>query len=433
MARFFIFLFLLVPLVALGNWLLAHPGTVQLYWLDHEITLPVTVATIGVLLACFISSIFLAFLWQLANWPVRYRARKKFRTLTKGLDEITHAVTALALGDEASATRALKKASHALPNEPLPQLLQAQLLQRQGKHEEARQELRALMKHEATSILAARRLIEQHCEERAFGQALALAETLRKEIPEDRWLTLTLIDLYSRHGDTANMLALTEGWKFRSPLQREERHRYAARAYYRMSEQETSTKARLTALRHAASYAPDFIPATLAYANAMLAEGDTRQARKLLRERWLLAPDPLLIAPILASIADTAPEKQPRLLQAFIPKQPTLLAYQLQATHALSMNDMAAAKDALERAMALEETQPLLVLMAEVQQRLHAEETANRLLARAMDAAHGHAWVCQACGHISPYWESHCTRCDVFDSLKHERPETRITRIDPAI
>jgi uncharacterized membrane-anchored protein len=75
------------------------------------------------------------------------------------------------MGNEDVAEEAIGKALLALPGEPLPQLLSAQLLQRQGKHADAQVKFKALMDHSATSELATRRLIEQHVSREEWGEA----------------------------------------------------------------------------------------------------------------------------------------------------------------------------------------------------------------------------------------------------------------------
>ena len=430
MLRFVLFLLLLVPLVALGNWLIAHPGTIDITWLGYEISLAVPAAVMALMLVILLASIVMLFLWHIATWPERRQARRRFRTLSKGLMQLTEAVTALALGDDKAAQRALKKATHLLPGEPLPSLLSAQLLQRQGQHEAARQELRSLMKHETTATLASRRLIEQHLHEKAWGQALALVEKMREDDKEDRWLALTAIDLYSRRGDTAQILALTEGWKFRSPLTREERHRYAALAYYALAQGKEDMSAKRTALRHAVGYAPDFLPAVIAYADTLMNDDSHSNARKLLRDAWANKPDALLIPSILHALQNESPRAQARLIKAFLKGEKNAPHYQLEAQYLLGIHELKNAEDALQKALELETTQPVYAALAEIQKRLHGEETANRTLARAMQAPSGASWICHSCGGSHAQWQPHCEQCNAFDTLRHEAPEMRITRIE---
>lgn len=430
MARFVLFLLLLVPLTIAGEWLMAHPGDVTVHWFAYEITLHIAVVALLLLIFGILLAVLTGLLWQFATWGDRRRARRRYRTLSRGLMQLTQGVTALALGDEAAADTALKKALLSLPNEPLPQLLTAQLLQRQGKHEEARQHLRALMRHAVTAPLATRRLIEQHIARQEFPAAVALAEQARRDAPKDRWLVLTLIDLYAREGKSTRMLELTEGWQWQSPLSKEERHRYAALAHFLTAETAEAPRVKAQALRHAAGYAPDFLPATLAYAHLLMGESDAKRARKWLREAWTRGPNPLLIEPILATLAGETPKAQKRYLATFTRGVATLPGLLLAARQAIAVGEPEEAKRILQQALEIEESKEVCALMAEVEKELNGSPAANPWLARAMDAPVTAAWVCHACGSIHSRWQLHCKDCGTFDSLRYERPEARITSVE---
>lgn len=432
MARFVLFLFLLVPMVAAGNWLLAHPGIISVDWLGYEITMKPVFAVGMLALLCLFLVTFALMFWQFATWPERRRARRRYRTLSRGLSQLTHAVTALALGDEKSAKQSLKKAQNLLPGQPLPQLLTAQLLQRQGQHEAARKELRALMKHESTAMLASHRLIEQHMGRKEWAAALTLAEQVRAESPNDRWLILTLIDLHIRAGNLSEVLALTEGWQWKSPLSKEERHRYAAVAYVMIAQKRDEPRARLTSLRHAVGYAPDFLPAVMAYADLLIGSGEMRPARKLLRTAWLQQPDTLLIPLIDRTLGNEKPRAQARLLQAFLQGEPIAAHHLLAAHHAMTQHHPGEAEDALKKALVMEESKEACVLMAEAEKQMNGDDAANRWLTRAMDAPAGASWLCQRCGTAHAEWQAHCNGCEAFDTLVHEKPEGRVTTVELA-
>lgn len=430
MARFVLFLVLLVPMVMAGNWLLAHPGTVALQWLGYDIEMHVAVLALLFLLGCALITTLTLMLVQLMSWPERRRARKRYRTLAKGLNQLTHGVTALALGDEAAANSALKKAIAALPNEPLPKLLTAQLLQRQGQHEAARTHLRALLNHESTALLASKRLIEQHSERQEWDQAVQLAEQVRADAPREHWLLMTLIDLYARQRNTRGMLQLSEGFQWQSPLSKDERNHIAALAYYLQSSQAPNERAQRQALRHAVGYAPDFLPALLDYANLLIDAGERRQARKWLLTAWLAHPRGILIAPILRAVEDASSRAQTRLLRPFLKDGASYDHLLLRARHALQLGDASEAETLLEQAIALEESREACALMAETEKALRGDEAANRWLGRAMRAPAGESWICNVCGTAHSGWQTHCDGCGAFDTITYARPEERITSVE---
>lgn len=430
MARFVLFLILLVPVVIAGNWLIAHPGVVDINWLGYAIQLHIAVLATLLFLLCLGVTALVLMLWQLASWPERRRARRRYRTLAKGLSQLTHGVTALALGDEKHAETALKKAIALLPNEPLPKLLTAQLLQRQGKHDAARTELRALLKHESTAMLASKRLIEQHVDQQEWDAAITLAEQIYADTPQERWVVLTLLDLYAHQNNTRAMLALSEGFQWKSPLTREERNHFAARAYYMQSQTAENERSERHALRHAVGFAPDFLPALVDYAQLLIRSGEARQARKWLLTAWLAQPRAMLIDPILHSMEEVSHKAQSRLLKPFLHNGDAHEHALLRAAHALAQSDAATAEAALEEAILLHESREACLAMAEAEKLLRGEEAANRWLARAMRAPASEAWICQNCGTTHEEWHVHCRGCGAFDTLEFMRPEARVTSVE---
>lgn len=430
MIRFLLFVLILALAALAGQWLLAHPGEVDVSWFGYDVKLHTAIVAALLLILTLVVALVSVAAWQILTWPRRRRARRKYMTLNNGLKQLTLGVTALAMGDEDAAHAALKKASAALPNDPLPQLLSAQLLQRQGKHEDARAQFRALMHHEVTAPLATRRLIEQHVADREWLQAIKLAEEARTSSPKERWLILTLVDLYARAGDHVAMLALTEGWQWQSPLTKEERHRYAAIGHYIAAQAQKNPHLKEQHLRHSVGYAPDFTPAIIDFAANLQADGQVRRARKWLRTAWEEKPSTQLIPAILATLADVSPRAQLRLLRPFQNHPLRVPHHLLAAEQAIAVGEFERAKQSLEAALELEESKAVCTLMAKIEKELRGVDAANHWLARAVEAPAPESWVCLSCGAIHTFWHTHCTGCHSFDTLRYERPETRITSVE---
>lgn len=431
MIRFFITLVIIAGIIIGGDWLLSNPGEVVIHWFDYDISLHIVVAVALLVMLLVLVSMFSIGFWQMLTWGSRRRKRREFRVLQTGLRQLTLGVTALAMGDESAAQDALAKAAAALPNDPLPQLLTAQLLQRQGKHEDARSEFKRLMHHEATAALATRKLIEQHVANHEWREASLLTETARQEAPKDRWLVLTQIDLYAREGNGAGILALSEGWQWKSPLTKEERHRYAALAHYLAAKKEPLAHRREQALRHSVEYAPDFLPSIMAFAETLQAEGDLRRARKWLLTAWEKKPAVPLIARILDTLKPETSRAQQRLLRPFLKNGPSAINHLLAAHQAFAAHEFERAKREAEAALALEESKAACSLMAEIEKELNGVNAANNWLARALNAPAAETWICHDCGTQHSEWQVHCSQCEHFDSLRYERPETRITTVFP--
>ncbi len=427
MIRWLIFALLLVGCYFAGDWLFAHPGEVQVTWFGYEIAMHIAVLGLLMLLLAAIVSFISIQLWKLATWPSRRKARIQHRTFKRGLEQLTRGVAALAMGNEDVAEEAIAKALLALPGEPLPQLLSAQLLQRQGKHADAHVQFKALMDHSATAELATRRLIEQHVSREEWREATRLAEEARKASPQDRWLVLSLIDFYARDKQTAPMLALTEGWQWKSPLSKEERHRYSALAYYLAAKAETNPRLKQKNLRHAVGYAPDFMPAVIDYAYVLLAEDSPRSARKWLLSAWRTGVSPLLIAPILAALKSEPSRTQLRMLKPFMRGELTATHHLLTARHAIANGELTTARKALDEALELEESKEVATLIADTERKMRNDDSANSWLNRALQAPQGATWVCMSCGTQHDEWQIHCSHCQGFDTLRHERPHSRMS------
>lgn len=434
MTRWLVASALLAGAYFFGDWLFAHPGEVNITWFGYEITLHIGVLGLALLALAIMVGLLAIQLWKLFTWHHRRRTRKEHRTFKRGLEQLTVGVAALAMGNEAEAEAAIRKAVLALPGEPLPQLLSAQLLQRQGKHADAHVQFKALMDHSATAELATRRLIEQHVSRREWREAMRLAQEARAKTPRDRWLALTLIDFYARERQTSDMLALTEGWQWQSPLSKEERHRYSALCYYLAARNEANPRTKEKNLRHAVGYAPDFLPAMVDYAYLLLAEESPRRARKWLLSAWKQSPSPLLIEPLLESIKRESPRAQARLLRSFV-KGDAAAHHLLAARHALLAGEPNAAKAALEDVMLIEENKEAASLMADIERKLRNDSSAEGWMRRAVDAPPNPSWVCVSCGHSHKEWDAHCSQCDGFDTLRFERPAVRsgaLEKLSPA-
>lgn len=429
-----LFIVILVLAVMLGgDWLFSHQGMMTILLGDYEIEISTALAAILVAVACMLFTIVMLLIWQVVHWPERRRARRRYRTLQRGLTHLTQGFTALALNDDTSAALALKKASAALPNEPLPQLLTSQLLQRQGNTEESRNILRTLLKHDATAMLATHTLIEQYMSRREWVEATTLAEAALKESPHDRWPLLTLIDLHAHRGEYGAMLELTEGWHFRSPLSRAERHHIAAIAHYLIARREKESHLQMQHLEQAVNYAPDFLPATVDYATRLLANDQIKSARKLLSRAWDKQPSVLLITPIIDSLGDSSERQRARLLNTFMHKPLRAVHHLLTAQEAIDRGAFEEAKPALEAAIALEETKHACQMMAQVERELRGSAAANQWMARAMNASSDERWICTRCGHAHEAWYSHCESCAAFDTLEYQRPEMRMSvEVTPA-
>lgn len=433
MAKFILFLLLLVPISAIGMWLMDHPGFITIEWFGYEIRMAVAVALVVVALVVLVASWLALLLWQLLNWPERRRTRRKLQRTEKGLQMLTRSVTALALQDSSSAEKSLNQALHYLPNSALPRLLAAQLAQSQGNSDKSAEHLRVLLADKETSVFATRRLIDQRMQQKNYEEALALALQAHEEQRRDHWTTLVLIDLYFRCGKLDAIIALCTGLKLGSALAREERHRFAGISYYEKARTEVDPMAKARALKHATNYAPEFLPAVLLLAQHYTEIDQPRDALKVLRRAWAREPQPALLALLLALIRTLSPRQQRRMAATLHAKAwGSAEGALLEATIAKEQERYEDAAAIVQKAIETHDRKPLYALMGEVAAKISGQQAdANVWLRRAMDAPNEPRWHCAGCGTLQTHWELHCPQCGALDSSVWGQPE--ITRSEVQI
>lgn len=425
MAKFILFLLLLIPLSIAGMWLMDHPGFITVEWFGYEIRMAVALALVALAFVLFAVCWLALLFWQLLNWPERRGLRRKLNRTEKGLQALTRSVTALALQDSSNAERSLHQALNYLPNSALPRLLAAQLAQSQGNIDKSAEHLRFLLADKDTSIFATRRLIDQRMQQKNYEEALVLALQAHSEQPRDHWTTLVLVDLYFRCGKLDAIIALCTGMKLQSALSREERNRFAGLAYYEKAVKEVDPLAKVRLLKHATNYAPEFLPAVILLAQHYLETGQNREAMKTLRRAWEREPQPAIMNMLLALLKPMNARPQRRLAAALASKvKGTAEAALLEAHVAKDQERYEDAASILQDAITRHDRRPLYALMAEVAPKLDGKEgDATIWVKRAMDAPGEPRWHCASCGAMHTQWELHCGNCGALDSSVWQQPE----------
>lgn len=428
MAKFIVFLVLLIPLSMGAMWLADHPGFITIDWFGYEIRLAmllvIAILSMMILIICWVGLLF----WQLFHWPEKRRLRKKLTRQEKGLQQLTRSVTALALQDARTAERALHQAMKLLPSSALPRLLSAQLAASQGHSEKSVEHLRFLLADKDTSLFATRRLIDQQMQQKKYEEALLLALQAHQDQPRDHHTNLVLIDLYFHCNRLDDIVALITCTKLHHALTRSERHRFAGIAYYLQAIKETEPLARLRALKHATNYAPDFLPAVIVFAQHYMEHAKSRDAFKILRRAWIKMPHPALLQQLIAYLAPLPANRQRR-IAALLARyaKGTAEAALLEATIAQQQERYEDAVKTLQDAIAQHDRKPLYRAMAEACVKLSGQAAdANPWLKRAMDAPNEPHWYCASCGASQNHWELHCTSCTVLDSSAWGQHETLV-------
>ncbi|MFZ4125303.1 MAG: heme biosynthesis HemY N-terminal domain-containing protein [Rickettsiales bacterium] len=431
MAKFIVFLLLLIPLSTGAMWLMDHPGFITIEWFGYEIRMAMALVIVALAITLMLTTWLGLLFWQLFHWPEKRRLRKELSRKDKGLQQLTRSVTALALQDTHSAERALHQAVKLLPTSALPRLLAAQLAHSQGNNTKSAEHLRFLLGDKDTSLFATRRLIDQHMQQKQYEEALVLALQAHQDQPRDHHTNLVLMDLYFHCNRLDDVIAQATSTKLHHGLSRSERHRFAGIAYYLIAIKETEPLARLRALKHATNYAPDFLPAVILLAQHYIEQAQSRDAFKVLRRAWVSAPHPALLQQLLAYLAPLPAKRQRRIAAMLALKaKGTAEAALLEATIAQQQERYEDASRILHAAIAQHDRKPLYSAMADVAVKLSGQAAdANPWFKRAMDAPNEPRWHCASCGASQNQWELHCTSCGALDSSVWGQPEVTRSEI----
>ena len=430
MPRLFLFLFLLVPLTASAIFVMDHPGVVTLLWFGYEVRIALALVLLALLLLLIMVSWTVLIGWQFFSWPKRRRYKRRFQKMERGLQALSHAVTALAMQDVKSAEKSLKQAMYHLPESALPRLMAAQLAGAQGNTAKSGEHLRHLLGHKETAHYATRKLIDQQIKTGAYDNALRLAIEADNHHPRDPSIFRSLIDLYLRAGRYREVLQRTEGWKIGSPLSESERRRLAAISHYFLAQETNEPRTTYRELRHATHFSPDFAPASLALIDHLQKTGKPARALRLVKESWSESPPAALVQKAIALIRTLPPARQTRLARRITAsaKNSAETAY-LRAQIAAGLDRHEEAAEILRRAISSHDRKILYALMAEISPQLDAANEETTWLKRAMDAPAEPHWHCNNCGTSQREWELHCHHCGALDSSIWQQPELTKTEI----
>jgi HemY protein len=169
---------------------------------------------------------------------------------------------------------------------------------------------------------------------------------------------------------------------------------------------------------------PDLIPAAAMAARSYIAQGNARNAARVLTKAWSVQPHPDLAAAFAEIVPDESPRARLKRFEALTklrpehPETKMLLAELL-----IAAEDFPAARRALGDLTETEPTARNLTLMAAITRGEGGDEAMVRgWLTRALTASRGPQWVCDTCGTVHAAWGPVCTNCHGFDTLSWKTP-----------
>ena len=356
----------------------------------------------------------------LSRYFDRNRERRGFEALSDGL-------MALASGDGRDAMAKARKADRLLNRPDLTNLIMAQAAVANGDRQTAKATYKKLLKDPKTRFVGTYGLLQQHLQDGDTEVALKLAEHA--------------FALKPRHGETQDVLlklqAGREDWRgVRTTLTAKLKHGSLPKDVHKRRDAvfALSQSRDLRAegkLEEAQAYAveanrlaPGLVPAALLSAEGHREQKNVKQASRILRAAWQLAPHPDLAAGFAALAPDEASAARLKRFGQFTkgteshPETKMLMAELY-----VAMADFDAARQALGDLAKTDPTMRALTILAAIERGDGADDqSVRRLLTQAISAQRDPQWICDNCGHVHHDWEPVCLNCEAIDSIAWKRP-----------
>ena len=356
----------------------------------------------------------------LSRYFDRNRERRGFEALSDGL-------MALASGDGRDAMAKARKADRLLNRPDLTNLIMAQAAVANGDRQTAKATYKKLLKDPKTRFVGTYGLLQQHLQDGDTEVALKLAEHA--------------FALKPRHGETQDVLlklqAGQEDWRgVRTTLTAKLKHGSLPKdvhkrrdAVFALSQsRDLRTEGKLDEAQiyavEANRLAPGLVPAALLSAEGHREQNNVKQASRILRAAWQLAPHPDLAAGFAALAPDEASAARLKRFGQFTkgteshPETKMLMAELY-----VAMADFDAARQALGDLAKTDPTMRALTILAAIERGDGADDqSVRRLLTQAISAQRDPQWICDNCGHVHHDWEPVCLNCEAIDSIAWKRP-----------
>jgi len=350
------------------------------------------------------------------------RRRRGYRALTQGL-------AAVAAGDGAEAQRQAKKAEKLLAEPSLTLLLSAQAAQLAGDQEAATRAFNAMLEDEQMAFLGLRGLTSQALRGGDQAKALTYAERAFRLRPQTPWVVHSLFDMQAQLGQwKAAQDTLDAG--VRRKVVTPDRGRTLKAVLLiersRAAERDGQAADALALAREAFALAPERIAATERLAELQIKAGEGRRALKTLERGWAVVPHPDLAQLYLKASGETDPLKRIGVIRRLAAHKPDdIESHVALAQASLDASLWGEARRHLEIAGGSNPTVRICRLMAEVEERSHAEQAkVHDWLARATNAPADRTWRCSACSANHGSWRSVCESCGSFGTLHWRAPGT---------
>ncbi len=405
-----------------ATWLAGNPGNVSITWLGYEIETSFAFLIFAITTAVVTGLIIYHLLFALLRTPKNISRNRAMRHQQEGLRVLTEAIAAITVSEYDMAQRLTRRAEKLLDAPPITLLLSAQLSQLKGDDGKAKEYLEEMLKNPETEYLAMRGLIENARRHNDYFLALAHAERAYASRPGNKWVLMTLIDLYSYLGRWQEAQMTVERSLKKRHFTRDEARRYSAIIHFEQGKRllkEGDENSALQFFAQAHAKYVGFIPVALTYATLKADYASKEEAAKIIRETWRMAPHPALAEKYISLFSSEKEDQFIKRVEKLVKFNPSHKESRLAvAAGAIQASRWQQAREQLALVLSEEENARACKLMAEIEQKESGNVTnAAQWLIRATNAAPEPGWSCSNCGHISQQWDIHCDSCGSFDTI----------------
>lgn len=421
--RVFIALLFLTALSFAATWVVDNDGAILINWLGYRIETTVAFFIFAVLFVSLCASvIFYTAIW-LYSAPLYYRKALLERRREKGLVALTEGFAAVAAGDIKQAKSLTKKAQSSLGSIGITKLLSAQAANLEGNKLVERQQYTAMLEDEATEIIAIKGLLLAAKEDGNLDQAVELAEKAVSLQEDADWAYSILFDLYKR----------TQQWhKASEVLENLLRYKVIDKKHYKylkaiialstgiMLDKQGFIKESVYSFSLSYKELPDFVPAIISYAAALVKNDQQKKAIKVLESGWKKIPHISIAEQYMELFNGQTGDKRIKQSERLYQMNPTSMnGHIIVAKTALHCGDLNKARNHLKLALAEEETKLICQLMGELETMENSsQDIIQKWYKRANQASDKDNWSCVSCGNISESWHPNCNNCQEFNSYK---------------
>lgn len=409
MVRILFYLFIVLALGLGFAWLADRPGDMVVTFAGYRYQVSLMVAAVGVV--AVIAATMIAWWLVRSIWNSPYAIARHFRVRRRdrGYQALSTGMIAAGAGDTVLARKKGKEAAKLISadQEPLIHLLEAQTALLEGDHDAARRKFEAMLDDPETRLLGLRglyleagRLGDRNAARHYAGRAAAVA-------PQLNWATESTIEELAARSQWDGALELVAAQKSTKRIEPAVANRQRAVLLTAKAREffDTDPAAAKAAALEANKLEPDFVPAALVAARALLRNDDVRKASKLLEHVWRAAPHPEVAdLYIHARPGDAVLDRLKRARKLSDVKRNNAESSLAVARAALDAKDYGLARTEAEAAIRIDPREGAYLLLADIEEAAETgdEGKVRQLLAKAVRAPRDPAWV--ADGLVSESW-----------------------------